>query len=204
MATVLGDNSVHGWMHHIMPTPWAWGSNLNRGEMDKLVDHCRLFPLLALTCRYLRSVVQAFDDGAGFRMLGNAVFNPNSTSLFRLRENSPKDHDLLKTVLGLSSTRIIFVRDPVTRTLSGWNEIYGDNGRHQSRKVGWDGPAEFKRWVAHEFANEYTDVCDATAVERSQSGMLQHWYGNLSSYGFHTVAWPRSELGKKPLHLAFG
>jgi len=142
--------SCAAWFNVSAPSSdWSYAKVTNGGTSEHLPLYIKEKNLLI--CRvpkagtlYVRGVLHAYDTDAAFRCINQShdfrnrsLINPSPT----LR------HDVLE---GANTTRIVFVRDPVTRTLSGWITM---NGHNPSKQKFW-------HWLRTSFETQYTDVCD--------------------------------------------
>ena len=145
---------------------WAYAEVTNGGTSEHLPLYIKEKNLLI--CRvpkagtlYMRGVLHAYDTNAGFRCIGNTAAAA-ATNRSLINPSPTLRHDVLE---GANTTRVMFVRDPVTRTLSGWITM---NGHNLSKERFW-------HWLRTSFETQYTDVCDDRAIMLSKHGWLQHW-----------------------------
>lgn len=106
---------------------------------------------------YLRSVFKAYRENRTYTTLLNKPILPRDNILISRKAN-------MTVLFGNDTERILFVRDPLTRTLAGYLEM-----EHKPS------PEHFRKWANSVFTREYRDICDTKATRLSMDPRRQHW-----------------------------
>jgi len=113
----------------------------------------------------VRSLIYSYFFEEPFRVLPNIPTQQNAPTLGQLTDPI---HVLA------THRRIMFVRHPVTRTLSGWLQ----NGCKLHSWVAHKGactPTRFKEWLHGEFTQDYDANCGAATLAKDSTTWKQHW-----------------------------